>query len=151
MGQIAQDAPLFKRILVFVPKNAVFSEQTCHFEGFVPVFGHFSEQIFSYADIALPEYAIPKAAGGLPGCFKLQRPGMTVGEDPRKDTHILSTVPDPEGSFSFGGSNCLNRHEATLYGGGHALYNAVQTEFPFYAFFIAVHGVEGNFKGRCNL
>ena len=81
MGQIAQDAPLFKRIIVCVPKNAVFSEQTCHFEGFVPVFGHFSEHIFSDADIALFEYAIPKAAGGLPGCFKLQRPGMTVGED----------------------------------------------------------------------
>ena len=45
----------------------------------------------------------------------------------------------------------LNRHEATLYGGGHALYNAVQTEFPFYAFFVAVHGVQGNFQGRCNL
>lgn len=34
---------------------------------------------------------------------------------------------------------------------GHALYNAVQTEFPFYTFFVAVHGVLGNFQGRCNL
>ena len=31
--------------MVFVPKNAVFSEQTCHFEVFVPVSGLFSEQI----------------------------------------------------------------------------------------------------------
>jgi hypothetical protein len=34
-------------LMVFVPKNAVFSEQTCHFEVFVPVFGLFSEQIFT--------------------------------------------------------------------------------------------------------
>jgi hypothetical protein len=33
--------------MVFVPKNAVFSEQTYHFEGFVPVFSLFSEQIFT--------------------------------------------------------------------------------------------------------
>ena len=41
----------FKRIKVFVPKNAGFSEQTCHFEVFVPVFGLFSEQIFTCLDI----------------------------------------------------------------------------------------------------
>ena len=45
----------------------------------------------------------------------------------------------------------LNRHEAHLYGEGDAFYNAVQAEFPFYAFFVAVHSVEGDFKGRCNL
>ena len=30
----------------------------------------------------------------------------------------------------------LNRHEATLYGVGNALYYAVQAEFPFYTFFV---------------
>ena len=45
----------------------------------------------------------------------------------------------------------LNRHEAPLYCVGNALYNAVQAEFPFYALFVAVHGVQGNFQGRCNL
>ena len=78
MGQIAQDAPLFKRIIVFVPKNAVFSEQTCHFEGFVPVFGHFSEQIFSYADIALSEYAIPSASGSAHGLNRRRMVSMSI-------------------------------------------------------------------------